>query len=165
MAAPEYGGISAGAIVTVTKFVTGYAANGVLPSLGIDCVTPVAAVVGSAGPAGVTEVPSAGATGVITGATTGTPFTVTGATASGVDVASPVATTGVTAAAAAAVAVDDSPGFCSPPWLMIVTLSPLGFNAPYKARPPTPASRALWNGKLILCVSRVDYKLLQLMYK
>ncbi len=152
---PEYGGMSGGAIVTI--LVVGYGAKGVLPSLDIGCMGYEAkgvlpsldigwiglftTVVGNTD-TGVTAAPESVApiTGVATGTGTADPATgVTGVAASGVDGASG---DGFTAAGAAAVE-DDSPGFCSP-LLMTMTFSPLGFNAPYRARPPTPAIRALW---------------------
>lgn len=83
--------------------------------------------------------PETGAIGVAAAGASGVP-------ARGVAVVSTL--TGVTAAAAAVAAVvDESPGFCSTPLLMIIVFSSLGFNAPYKARPPTPAIRALLNTK------------------
>lgn len=114
-------------------------ARGVLPSFGTAWV-PFTTVAGSDGTTGEGVTPA-------TGAETG----VEGAAASGVGVDSACPATGVTAAAAAVVDdVDESPDFVSAafsPWLMIITFSSLGFNAPYKANPPTPASKALWNVK------------------
>lgn len=64
-----------------------------------------------------------------------------GVPVAGVTDASVTGVAGVTAAAAAV--EDESPGFCSTPLLMMIVFSSLGFKAPYRARPPTPAIRAL----------------------
>lgn len=162
---PENGGIPGGAIVTTT----GYGARGVLPSpcvgwtaktvvesegntvtgvtadgIGANGTEPSAATGNGANgtAATATGVTGYGANGTAASATGATGVVANGTGAIGAGTVAAAAATGAAAATVAALVVAGVAAVDSP-LLMTTTFSPLGFSAPYKARPPTPASSAL----------------------
>lgn len=137
----------------------GNGASGALPSLDTGWTGLVFDTVVESDTMGVTEVPfsvaadgiGASGTGATeagmgangTGASAGGATEATGAVDTGVAfvvLASADGAAGVAFDDVAEVAVVDSPGA---PLLMMMVFSSLGFRAPYKARPPTPAIRAV----------------------